>query len=67
MFGYTKKRMMFNTNLIIVKHFDQIINEIDINTEKCLASFHHEQDRYFSFNDRRQKQLKAIDELKQFN
>ena len=61
------KNKTFHPKLIIVDHFDEIKNQIDIKTE----TLHCNQNINLSYrqilNDRRQKQQETIDQIQELN
>jgi hypothetical protein len=57
----------FNPKLLIVDHFDEIINQIDIKTEYLLMDQSLQEETKTNINDLREKQIKEIKELKESN
>jgi hypothetical protein len=57
----------FHPQVIIVDHFDQIINQIDIKTESLLENQSLDGDTRKELNEIRETQIERIIELKEFN
>jgi len=57
----------FHPKLIIVDHFDEIINQIDIQTESDLMDQSLEEETRNKINDFREKQIEEIKQLKELN
>ena len=57
----------FHPRLIIVDHFDEIINQIDIQTESLLVDQSLPEETKNKINALREKQIKEIKELKELN
>jgi hypothetical protein len=57
----------FHPQVIIVDHFDQIINQIDIKTETLLENQSLDGDTRKELNEIRETQIERINELKEFN
>ena len=57
----------FNPRLIIVDHFDDIINQIDIQTESILIDQSLQEETINEINETREKQIEVIKELKELN
>jgi hypothetical protein len=59
----------FNPKLLIVDHFDEIINQIDIKTESILLDQSLKEETKYAreINDVRKKQIEEIKELKKLN
>jgi len=57
----------FHPKLLIVDHFDEIINQIDIKTEYLLMDQSLQEETKTNINDLREKQIKEIKELKESN
>jgi len=53
--------------LLIVDHFDEIINHIDIKTESLLMDQSLQEETKTNINELREKQIKEIKELKESN
>jgi len=53
--------------LLIVDHFDEIINQIDIKTESLLMDQSLQEETKTNINELREKQIKEIKELKESN
>jgi hypothetical protein len=63
----TKEIPSFHPRLIIVDHFDEVINQIDIKTETILLNQSLSVEMQNEFNDLREKQIDKIDEIKGLN
>ena len=57
----------FHPQVIIVDHFDLIINQIDIKTETLLENQSLNGDTRKELNEIRETQIERINELKEFN
>ena len=57
----------FNSRLMIVDHFDDIINQIDIKTETLLQDQSLTQETRDKLNEIRDKQIEKINEIKEIN
>ena len=57
----------FHPKLIIVDHFDEIINQIDIKTESLLLDQSLQEEKKNEINDLRERQIEEIKELKELN
>ena len=57
----------FHSDLIIIDHFDDIINQIDIKTETLLENQSLDADTRKELNEIRETQIERINELKEFN
>ena len=57
----------FNPRLIIVDHFDEIINQIDIQTESILMDQSLQEETKNKINETREKQIEEIKELKELS
>jgi len=57
----------FHPQVIIVEHFDLLINQIDIKTEKMFLDQSLQEETRNKLNDLREKQIKKIDEAKEMN
>ena len=57
----------FNSRLMIVDHFDVIINQIDIKTETLLQDQSLTQETRDKLNEIRDKQIEKINEIKEIN
>jgi hypothetical protein len=53
----------FNPELIIVDHFDEVINQIDIKTESFLSNLSMKEETKNELNKTREKQTEEIKEL----
>ena len=73
-----KKNQNFNPNVLIVEHFDEKINQIDIQTETILAvqetatsakknNSHENETKRTKINEVRAKQIEKLKELKEIN
>jgi hypothetical protein len=63
----TNNQSFFHPRLIIVDHFDEAINQIDIKTETILLDQALSLEMRNEFNDLREKQIEKIDEIKELN
>jgi hypothetical protein len=64
----TDKNQNFSPRLMIIDHFDDIINQIDIKTEALLESGKKtSKDSQKKLNDLREKLIEKIKELKELN
>ena len=63
----TLKYQSFHPRLIIVDHFDEIINQIDIQTESLLVDQSLPEETKKEINALREKQIEEIKELKELN
>jgi hypothetical protein len=63
----TKNNQSFHPRLIIVDHFDNLINQIDIKTETILLDQSLSVEMQNEVNDMREKQIEKIDEIKELN
>ena len=61
------KNQSFHPKLIIVDHFDAIINQIDIKTESLLLDQSLQEEKKNEINDLRERQIEEIKELKELN
>ena len=57
----------FHPRLIIVDHFDELINQIDIQTETLSSDQSLNEETKNEINDLREKQIEEIKELKKLN
>ena len=57
----------FNSRLMIVDHFDEIINQIDIKTETLLMDQSLKKKTRDKLNEIRDKQIEKIKEIKEIN
>jgi hypothetical protein len=57
----------FNSRLMIVDHFDDIINQIDIKTETLFEDQNLTQETRIKLNEIREKQIEKIKEIKEIN
>ena len=57
----------FNSRLMIVDHFDDIINQIDIKTETLFQDKSLTQETRDKLNEIRDKQIEKINEIKEIN
>jgi predicted nuclease of restriction endonuclease-like RecB superfamily len=57
----------YHPQVIIVDHFDLMINQIDIKTEKLFLDQTLPEETRNKLNDLREKQIKKIDEAKEMN
>jgi len=63
----SKGSQSFHPKVIIVDHFDEIINQIDIKTETLLMDQSLSGEARNELNKERATQIKSIDEIKQLN
>jgi hypothetical protein len=63
----SQENQSFNPRLIIVDHFDDIINQIDIQTESILIDQSLQEEKINEINETREKQIEEIKELKESN
>ena len=63
----TNENQSFEPRLIVVEHFDQIINEIDIKTETLLQDQSLTEEKRNKLNEIRDEQIEKIKEIKQIN
>ena len=63
----TRQNQHFNPELIIVDHFDERINAIDIETETLLEDQSLTEEFVFKLNETREKQIEKLEEIKQAN
>ena len=63
----TNEIQTFHPRLIIVDHFDELINQIDIKTETLLENQSLKEEMQRSLNEAREKQIEKIDEIKELN
>jgi len=61
------KYQSFHPKIIIVDHFDELINQIDIQTETLLSDQSLNEETKNEINDLREKQIEEIKELKKLN
>jgi hypothetical protein len=61
------RNQSFHPRLIIVDHFDEIINQIDIQTESVLMDQSLPEETKNKINALREKQIEEIKELKELN
>jgi hypothetical protein len=57
----------FTKNLLVIDHFDDIINQIDIKTETLLQDQSLTEETRNKLNEIREKQIEKIKETKQIN
>ena len=57
----------FHSHLVIIDHFDNIINQIDIKTETLLMDQSLTQETRDKLNELREKQIEKIKEIKEIN
>ena len=57
----------FNKRLLIIDHFDDVINQIDIKTEYVLENQRLKEERRNKLNEIREKQIEKIKEIKEIN
>jgi hypothetical protein len=57
----------FHPQMIIVDHFDELINQIDIKTETLLERHILTDETREKLNNIREKQIEIINELKEMN
>ena len=63
----SQQTQSFHSQVIIVDHFDLIINQIDIKTETLLENQSLDADTRKELNEIRETQIERINELKEFN
>jgi hypothetical protein len=63
----TKATQSFHPQMIIVNHFDELINQIDIKTETLLLYQSLSDEERNKLNETRATQIKCIDEIKELN
>ena len=63
----TSETQSFHPRLIIVNHFDQIINEIDIKTETLLENQIFPEETRKKLNEAREKQIQKLKEIQELN
>jgi hypothetical protein len=63
----TNENQSFHPRLIIVDHFDQIINQIDIQTEILLENQIFPEETRKKLNEAREKQTQKLKEIKELN
>jgi predicted nuclease of restriction endonuclease-like RecB superfamily len=63
----TSESESFHPRLIIVNHFDRIINEIDIKTETLLENQIFPEETRKQLNESREKQVQKLKEIKESN
>jgi DNA repair exonuclease SbcCD nuclease subunit len=63
----TSQNQCFNPRLIIVDHFDELINQIDIKTETLLENQSLSEETRANINEAREKQIEKIKEVKELN
>ena len=63
----SEQKQDFHARLIIVDHFDEIINQIDIKTETLLENKIFTEESRRELNDLRDRQIEKIKELKESN
>jgi len=63
----TRQNQHFNPELIIVDHFDERINAIDIETETLLEDRSLTEQFVYKLNEIREKQIEKLNEIKQAN
>ena len=61
------QKQYFHPEIIIVDHFDDIINQIDIQTETLLSDQILQEETKNEINDSREKQIGEIKQLKELN
>ena len=61
------QKQHFHPELIIDDHFDELINQIDIQTETLLSDQSLNEETKNEINDLREKQIEEIKELKKLN
>ena len=67
MIRLTKQEITYNPRLIIVEHFDSIINLIDVRTEQLLLDTTLSEENKRELNELRQVQIKKLEEVKELN
>ena len=63
----TNQNHCINPRLIIVDHFDELINQIDIQTETLLENQSLSEETRANINEAREEQIEKIKEIKEFN
>ena len=63
----SQQTQSFHPQVIIVDHFDKIINQIDIKTETLLENQSLKEEMQRSLNEAREKQIEKIKEIKELN
>ena len=63
----TNQNHCINPRLIIVDHFDELINQIDIQTETLLENQSLSEETRANINEAREEQIEKIKEIKQLN
>ena len=63
----TKQTQSFHPQVIIVDHFDNLINQIDIKTETLLENQILPEETRSKLNEIREKQIEKIKEIKELN
>jgi len=63
----SKATQSFHPRVIIVDHFDEIVNQIDIKTETLLENQTLAEETRNKLNEIREKQIQKIDEIKELN
>jgi hypothetical protein len=56
-----------NPHLMIIDHFDDVINQIDVKTETLLQDQCLTEDKRIKLNEIREKQIEKIKEIKEIN
>jgi hypothetical protein len=67
MFSATLQTQSFHPRLLIDDHFDEIINQIDIQTESVLVDQSLQEETKNEINDLREQQIEWIKELKELS
>ena len=62
-----KQSLISNVRLIIIDHFDDVINQIDIKTETLLENKIFSEEIRKELNEIRDKQIEKIKEIKEIN
>jgi len=66
----SKATQSFHPQMIIVNHFDEIVNQIDIKTETSISKLENQnlaEETRNKLNEIREKQIQKIDEIKELN
>jgi disulfide oxidoreductase YuzD len=63
----TNQNQCFNPRLIIVDHFGELINQIDIKTETLLENQSLSEETRANINEAREEQIEKIKEVKELN
>ena len=63
----SKATQSFHPGVIIVDHFNEIVNQIDIKTETLLDNQTLAEETRNKLNEIREKQIQKIDEIKELN